>query len=146
MFGDSNGQIKLHAKQKIQVSFCYTYMIIIQEVFIRIHKNFPTDKMCTYCSMNKHYLKRDTKTVKVFLKCIDLAMSALCFNNKERQNSSPWLETKSLYCSANRDKKASLNHSKNANKKRFWDFSYDHETCKRHTLKSKEDNYIPPKM
>ena len=40
-----------------------TYIIYIQKVLTNIHKHVPTDKMYTYYSMNKEYMKR-VKTLK----------------------------------------------------------------------------------
>ena len=54
--------------------------------------------------------------VKIFLEIDFLTMWALHFN--DRENPSSELETKSLTCSMNRDKKAHPYHSKNGGRKR----------------------------
>ena len=46
----------LNKLEERQDKTIYTYMNNIQEVLTRIQECIQTDKMCTYCSMNKQYM------------------------------------------------------------------------------------------
>ena len=51
--------LTLNKQKERQDKLIYTeiFMHNIQEVLLRIHKSVPTNKICTYCSMNKQYMK-----------------------------------------------------------------------------------------
>ena len=90
------------------------------------------------------YEKR-TKTVKILLEFVGLAMMAFCFNDEVRNNVHHRDRRQSLHCSKDRGKQAYLNNSNNRDK-RDRDGVRDNYVTMRHlknTLtKSKGDNYI----
>ena len=90
-------------------------IIDIPEVSTRMHKQVPTYKMCTYCSMNEQY-KQGFQNNKS-LQFSGLTKWALYFCAEARDNIIHWVMRQSFYCSSNWDKKACLNCSKNRNKK-----------------------------
>ena len=71
------------------------YIIYIQELLKRMHKRVPTDKICTYCSMNNQYMKEVQNQKKVYMKLLDsymvIGMLALRDNGfKEQKQNRSW--------------------------------------------------------
>ena len=72
-----------------------------------MHKCIPTDKMGSYCSVNKQYMKKMVKSYLIKMSCTmhSEAMLALNFNDMVKDSFHCCVVRQSLYCSTEIKKK-----------------------------------------